>query len=131
MYKKTMQRRFVTLIEMMIVMFLIALITGVVAYNYRGSLDEGKAFKTSTAITKIETILNLEVAKNPTLRDRILSDWQSIIKASPLVQDPNALLKDGWGEDYQVGVDQDTGAIVVTSQRYNEYKSKNLSLFSK
>jgi len=131
MNKMTIKRRFVTLIEMMIVMFLIALITGVVAYNYRGSLDEGKAFKTSTAITKIETILNLEVAKNPQLRDRIAGEWQSIIKASPLVQDPNALLKDGWGEDYQVAVDPESGAIVVNSSKYTEYKTTHLSLFNK
>ncbi len=32
---------------MMIVMFLIALITGVIAYNYRGSLEEGKSLKQS------------------------------------------------------------------------------------
>ncbi len=43
-------KRCVTLIEMMIVMFLISLITGVIAYYYRGSLDEGKAFKTKAAL---------------------------------------------------------------------------------
>jgi len=131
MRKNTIQRRFVTLIEMMIVMFLIALITAVVAYNYRGSLDEGKAFKTSTAITKLETILNLEVAKHPDLSGRIASDWQSVIRASPLVQDPNALIKDGWGEDFQVGINQDTGGIEVSSRKYNEYKSTHLTLFNK
>ena len=47
------KRHFVTLIEMMIVMFLIMLITGVIAYNYRGSLDEGKAFKTRAGIEKV------------------------------------------------------------------------------
>ena len=74
------RRRFVTLIEIMIVMFLIALITGVIAYNYRGSLDEGKAFKTSAAIDKIETILNLEIAKNPALRDNISNNWKELIE---------------------------------------------------
>ena len=61
---KKIKRRYITLIEIMIVMFLIALITGVVAYNYRGSLDEGKAFKTRAAIDKLETILNLKVSEN-------------------------------------------------------------------
>lgn len=125
------KRRFVTLIEMMIVMFLIALITGVVAYNYRGSLDEGKAFKTNTAITKLETILNLEVAKNPELREGIASDWKSIIKASPLVHDSNALIKDGWGEDYRVEINQESGAIEVSSSKYTEYKRSHLTLFNK
>ena len=31
------KRRFITLVEMMIVMFLIAMITGVIAYNYTGN----------------------------------------------------------------------------------------------
>lgn len=131
MYKNTMIRRYVTLIEMMIVMFLIALITGVVAYNYRGSLDEGKAFKTSTGIQKLETILNLEVAKNPESRDRIASNWKDVVKSSPLVQDSSALEKDGWGADYQVSVDPDSGAIKVDSANLREYRNKNQSLFNK
>ncbi len=130
MYAQSIQRRFVTLIEMMIVMFLIALITGVIAYNYRGSLDEGKAFKTKAGIEKVKTILNLEVAKAPQLRDSIASDWQKIIQDSPLVHDPKALLKDGWGEDYQVYIDDSNGEIDVTSRRFEEYKKKNQSLFN-
>lgn len=114
------KRRFVTLIEMMIVMFLIALITGVVAYNYRGTLEEGKVFKTKTGIQKLETILNLEVAKNPQLSGNIKSNWQAIILNSPMVHDPQALIVDGWGMPYDVDID-DNGAVKVTSQRYNEY----------
>lgn len=125
MYKNSTKRRYVTLIEMMIVMFLIALITGVVAYNYRGSLDEGKAFKTKTGIQKLETILNLEVAKNPEYRDRIASEWQTVIRSSPLVHDADALTKDGWGAYYQVSVNPDNGAIIVTSQNLEEYNRKH------
>lgn len=115
------QRRCVTLIEMMIVMFLIALITGVIAYNYRGSLDEGKAFKTKAAKEKLETVLNLEVAKNPSSRDEIADKWKSVILQSPIVHDAKALITDGWGEEYHVYVDQETGAIKVESRKYDEY----------
>lgn len=114
------KRRFVTLIEMMIVMFLIALITGVVAYNYRGTLEEGKVFKTKAGIQKLETILNLEIAKNPQLAGSIKSSWQSVILNSPMVHDPQALVVDGWGQPYDVDVD-DNGGVKVVSQRYNEY----------
>lgn len=130
MYAHSIQRRFVTLIEMMIVMFLIALITGVIAYNYRGSLDEGKAFKTKAGIEKVKTILELEIAKNPELSRSISSEWPQIITNSPLVHDPKALLSDGWGMPYQVRVDDQTGAVVVTSARFEEYKAKNQSLFN-
>lgn len=121
---KSLKRRFITLIEIMIVMFLIALITGVVAYNYRGSLDEGKAFKTQAGIQKIQTILSLAVADSPDI-DLSGGNWKEIIKSSPLVQNPNALIKDGWGDDYEVGYDDNTGIVVVTSSKFQAYQKRN------
>lgn len=120
------KKQYVTLIEMMIVMFLIAIITGVVAYNYKGTLDESKAFKTKTSIQKIETILNLEVAKNPALINHI-NNWQQVIEQSPMVQNPNAIKYDGWGELFQVT--QEDGNIKVYSQKYQEYKAKHNTMF--
>lgn len=125
---KIVKRRFVTLIEMMIVMFLIALITGVVAYNYRGSLDEGKAFKTKAAIERLETILNLEAAQHPSFLQNT-SLWPEIVKRSPLVQSPDALLKDGWGEDFEVTSDPSRGTIEVRSRRYEEYRNTQPTMF--
>jgi type II secretory pathway pseudopilin PulG len=113
------ERRFITLIEMMIVMFLIALIIGVLAYNYGGSLDEGKAFKTKMAIEKVSTILNLEAAKNPQFLQGT-SNWQAVIRASPLVKNANDFIKDGWGEDLQVEVHDNI--IHVYSRHLEEYK---------
>lgn len=112
-------KRYVTLIEMMIVMFLIALITGVIAYNYKGTLDEGKAFKTKTGIDKLETILNLAAANNPELLSNI-SQWKEAVKTSPMVQNATALINDGWGEEYKVEVSRN-GTIKVTSDKYTEY----------
>lgn len=127
--KSTKRRRFVTLIEIMIVMFLIALITGVVAYNYRGSLEEGKAFKTKAGIEKLETILNLEIAKHPELAGSITSEWQTLINTSPLVHDPKSLILDGWGQLYDVSLD-DNGAVKVTSQKYDEYQRTHHTMFN-
>ncbi len=117
---KSLTRRFVTLIEIMIVMFLIALIMGVVAYNYRGALDEGKAFKTRAGIEKLQTILSLAAAENPGID---LANWPAVIQNSPLVQDPQALQVDGWGQRYIVTYDQTTGAINVSSPSLNAYTS--------
>lgn len=107
----------------MIVMFLIALITGVLAYNYRGSLDEGKVFKTRTSIERIETILNLAVAQNPILIEDISHNWKKIIEDSPLVQNSRDLVVDGWGKEYRVESDHD-GKITVKSEGYTEYLRK-------
>jgi general secretion pathway protein G len=117
-------KRCVTLIEMMIVMFLIALITGIVAYNYQGSLDEGKAFKTRTAIEKLETILNLELSKNPNMN---VDNWQTIVRTSPIVKDPNNLIYDGWGKEYQVDIDKERGGVKVTSENLNSYERSHHS----
>lgn len=113
------KRRYITLIEMMIVMFLIALIVGVLAYNYAGSLDEGKAFKTKMAIEKVSTILNLEAAKSPEFL-HATSNWQEVVKASPLVKNPNDFIRDGWGEELQVEVHDNV--IYVYSKRFEDYK---------
>lgn len=126
------KKRFITLVEMMIVMFLIAMITGVIAYNYTGSLEEGKAFKTKAGIDKIHTILDLYLATHPEDRDSIDSQWKAIVATSKLVKNPEELVRDGWGYEYEVGRG-DNDDIVIKSERYNAYKSQNKSgsLFSK
>lgn len=125
---KSIKRRFITLIEIMIVMFLIALITGVVAYNYRGTLDEGKAFKTKTGIEKLSTILNLKAADDPSILNNIDTEWKAVVRTSPLVQNPDALIKDGWGSDYEVSVD-DNGVIRIKSEKYEDYKKTHKTMF--
>lgn len=124
-----LKKRCITLIEIMIVMFLIALIAGVITYNYRGSLDEGKAFKTKAAMDKIETILNLNVAEDPALMDHLSTEWQSIISNSPLVKNPDDIIKDGWGFPFQVSTEGNV--IHVRSQKLEEYKRENKTLFKK
>ena len=116
-------QRHVTLIEMMIVMFLIAMIIGVVAYNYQGTLEEGKAFKTKAAKEKLETILTLAASENPDIRDSIETKWKDVIRTSPLVHNAKDLERDGWGEDYEVKMVDDR--IKVISKHYNQYIEKN------
>lgn len=119
------QRRMITLIEIMIVMALIALIAGAIAYSSRGSLEEGKAFKTKIGIEKVETILNLAVAKDPHVLDDIQDKWRDVLGRSPLVQNAEDLSKDGWGNYYDVEVED--GKIVVRSEKYEEYLEKGHS----
>lgn len=116
------KRRFITLVEMMIVMFLIAMITGVIAYNYTGSLEEGKAFKTKAGIDKINTVLDLHLATHPEDRDNIESKWRSVVESSQLVKNPKDLIKDGWGFEYEVSQGQNN-EIEIKSEKYNQYQS--------
>jgi len=116
---KKKEKRCITLIEMMIVMFLIALITGVIAYNYRGVLDEGKAFKTQTAMNKLETILNLAIAENPDIMDNFEGNWLKAVERSPLVKNAREITRDGWGRAFDVSLED--GKVIIRSERYEEY----------
>lgn len=118
MFKKI--KRQITLIEIMIVMFLIAMIIGVVAYNYQGSLEEGKAFKTKTSIEKIKTILTLAISDNAEYESNLESNWKKIIQDSPLIQNSKEMIKDGWGQEYQVRFLE--GRVQVTSRKFEDYK---------
>lgn len=117
------KKRFITLVEMMIVMFLIAMITGVIAYNYTGSLEEGKAFKTKNGIDKIHTVLDLYLATHPQDQSQIESNWRGILENSQLVKNSKDLIKDGWGQDYTVLVNNETGEIEIRSQKYLDYQN--------
>ena len=62
MFKKKKQRP-MTLLEIMIVIFIIGIIGSVIGYNMKGSLEEGKAFKTQEGIKQLYEIFHLEMAK--------------------------------------------------------------------
>lgn len=117
------QKRFITLIEIMIVLVLISLIGGVLLYNFGGALEKGKAETTKLAIVKVENILSLAVAENPAVLEDLSENWQRIIRSSPLVSDPNPLLKDAWGGDFEVRIDE--GKITVTSENLNQYLERS------
>lgn len=121
---KKVKRQFLTLIEMMIVMFIIAMITGGLAYNYRGSLDESRAFKTKVAIDRVSGILNLKAADDPDFLGKVRSEWEDVVKSSPLVANAKDLVKDGWGQALQVDV-ADGDTIVVYSRKYEEHLRNN------
>lgn len=124
---KRKNKRYITLVEIMIVMFLIAMVTGALAYNFSGSIDEGKAFTTKSNIEKIHTILDLHLASNPDDRENIGSGWQSFVGKSQLVKNPDSLIRDGWGKEFKV--EEHDGEIVITSDKYNQYKGSKGTMF--
>lgn len=88
--------------EIMIVIFLIGLIAGAIGYNMRGSLNEGRAFRTQTASEQIRDILLLEVAKGNVSLKEAVNQPELCLKASGMVRDPAKLLKDGWGVPFRI-----------------------------
>lgn len=110
-----------TLLEIMIVIFIIGIIGSVIGYNMRGSLDKGKAFKTKEGINKLYEIVQLEEAQgNKISSDKSLKEEvERVLNESGLARKPAELMKDGWGNPYNF--DQDEGDLRITSQKYEDY----------
>lgn len=116
-----MKKRTLTLIEIMIVIVLIGLIGSVIGVNMKGSLDEGRAFKTRQARQQIRDILMLAVAQGPTMEE-VVAKHEEFLKDSGLVKNPKKFLQDGWGKPFEIKVEG--GKIVVFSDNYVKYLEK-------
>jgi general secretion pathway protein G len=119
---KRQKRKAITLLEIMIVIFLIGLIGSVVGYNVKGSLDEGRAFRSEQGAAQIRDILLLEVAKGIPIT-KVIENKETYLQNSGLVKDYKKLLKDGWGEEYEIKAVRDTD-ISVKSKKLIAYKKK-------
>lgn len=122
---KKIRKRRITLIEVMIVIFLIAIIGGVIGYNMRGSLDEGRAFKSREGSKKIREILLLQYAEGIEGK-KIAENPLHFLKRSNLVDRAKELLKDGWGDQYKISFKKDDFEIISKNlQRYEKKKQSS------
>lgn len=117
------QKRPLTLLEIMIVIFLIGLIGSVVGYNMKGSIDEGRYFKTEQAAAQIRDILLLEVAKGESTVDEVVGNPLFYLKKAKVMKEPEKMLKDGWGTKFEITKNKQTD-IKVTTDRYEREKAK-------
>ena len=118
------KKRAFTLLEIMIVIFLIGLIGSVIGYNMKGSLDQGKAFKTKQAMIKIRDLLELEIARSdPSDLAKVGTEAGAYLKKTGVVKNADKLLKDGWGGKIHVVVNEH-GEVSVTSEKYSAYLKK-------
>ena len=123
MYKQ--KKKAITLLEIMIVIFLIGLIGSVIGYNVKGSLEEGKAFKTEQGALQIQDILSLE-ASDGTPLEEIIDRPAYYLKRSGLCKNYDKLLKDGWGKPYELSLTYNKTAIKITSVALAAHKKKKL-----
>ncbi|MEK7339991.1 MAG: type II secretion system protein [Verrucomicrobiota bacterium] len=106
----------------MIVIVLIGLISGVLGFSMKGSLDKGKVFKTERAIQLIEDTLMLEVAKGAPITE-VIDKAEIYLKNSGMVKNVENILKDGWGKRFDIEKKGDQ--IRVTSKRLTELQAPN------
>ena len=118
------KKRSLTLLEIMIVIVLIGLIGSVIGFNMKGSLDEGRAFKTRQASEQIKDILMLEVARGVNIQE-VVDNKEKYLANSGLVKSPEKLLKDGWNEPFEVKVNAKTQSdIIVKSEKLKAHDRK-------
>lgn len=111
------KRHALTLIEIMLVIVLIGVVGGALAFNLRGALDRGKAFKTEETHKKIEAILSIAaVEDDPTV---VLSEWDTVVSISPIVKVKKigGNIVDAWGNPFDVTIDPDNGSFLVSSAK--------------
>ena len=124
-----MQKKALTILEVMVVIFIIGIVMSVVGVNMKGSMDETKAFKSESGSRQVYEILSLEMAKDSSIQRKINDDAsqiRTILNESGFVKDVSKILEDGWGKPYIVRCVGDE--IKVTSEPYLEFLSKKKKL---
>src|SRR6185436_17678938 len=99
-----MRKKALTLLEIMIVIFLITLITGAIGYNMKGTLDKGRAFRTEQGIEQLEDLLYICLAEGEK-PEELEKSPEAIIKKYGFAKNPKKILEDGWGEGYAITYD--------------------------
>lgn len=116
-------KRSLTLLEIMIVIFLITLITGVIGYNMKGSMDKGKAFRTVQAQEQLHDLLIMALSEGET-QAKILENPIAALKKVGIAKDPNKLLKDGWGDPFEITAAKKKGDFQIKSANLATYNQK-------
>ncbi len=115
------KKRALTLLEIMVVIFIIGIIGTVIGVNMKGSLEEGKAFKSEKGSKQIYEILTLEISKgNLELEEMTLAQIHDAVRHSGFASDPDKLLVDGWGKPYQIYKTED-GDLRIASESFVQY----------
>ncbi len=115
------RRHAFTLMEIMLVILIISLIGGVIGYSMKGSLEEGKAFKTQQAISKVYELIQLRIAETGDIEE-ICNNIEKELEKTGLVKRVKELLKDGWGSKFEIKKIKDE--ITIKSKNLEKYIDK-------
>lgn len=117
------KKRALSLLEIIIVIFLITLITGAVGYSMKGTLDKGRVFRTEQAIDQLRDLFLMCLAEGETAED-ILRDPAGIIKKYGLAKNPEKIIEDGWGKKFDISIEKGKNDFKITSENLKNYKKK-------
>ncbi len=112
-----------TLLEIIIVIFLITLITGAIGYSMKGTLDKGRAFRTEQGIEQLRDLLLMSLAEGESA-DAIVKDPARVLKKHGLAKNPDKIIEDGWGKKYEITLDKKKTDFQISSSSLKSYKQK-------
>lgn len=117
------KKKALTLLEIIIVIFLITLITGAIGYSMKGSLDKGRVFKTQTAMQQLRDLFLMAVAEGQSGEDIVKSPKEAL-KNLGLAKDPDKLVVDGWGVPFEITYNKRKNDFTIVSKEFNAYQAK-------
>ncbi|ANH78618.1 type II secretion system protein [Candidatus Chlamydia sanziniae] len=122
--KRQKRKQSITLIEMMVVITLIGIVGGALAFNMRGSIYKGKVFQSEQHCAKAYDILMMEYATGGTSLKDIILRKEAILEEASWCKEGKKLLKDAWGEDLIVELNDKGDDLVIFSKRVQSSNSK-------
>jgi len=117
------KKRALTLLEIMIVIFLITLITGAIGYNMLGTLDRGRIFRTQQAKEQLHDLLLICLADKGDA-EAISKNPLQYLKELGLAKDPENLIKDGWKQPFAIKATRDKNDFIIQSVGLEKYNKK-------
>ena len=81
--------------ELMVVIVIIGLVSSVIAYNVRGSLNRGRKFRTEQALDKLEDTIALWIPASHI--DRLVKNPVQVLSRECVIKNAESIVLDGWG----------------------------------
>jgi general secretion pathway protein G len=116
-------KRTLTLLEIIIVIFLITLITGAIGYNMKGALDKGRAFRSEQGKEQLYHLLLICLEEGEKI-DALVKSPADILKKYNLAKDPSKLVLDGWGDKFEIKIKKNQKDIQIVSKNLDKYNGK-------
>ena len=114
---KTLYRRYLTLLEVMVVICIIGIIASVLGVNMKGSMDKGKEFKTKQGTRQVYDALMLSHYEGVALH-QIVKDPKKHLEQTGMFRNAKDSLNDGWGEPLEVTVNTLGDDLVISSNLF-------------
>lgn len=118
------KKKYVTLLEMLMVIAIIGLIATLVGNNVMASFQKGKIKQTKLAMEKVQDILEYYIVSEADLTPDLIKEMQQspeeFLAKTNMVKNPKKLVQDAWGKKFTVKVSE-IGEVTVTSDNYTKY----------